>query len=159
MPLEYRYGLEPVTAYNRASIEALYLGHYGDDHPRSAMEVHDMLQGFALSNVLAYYITARTVAGDIAAAMGVLYHEHEDLFEFSHLVTHTDHRQKGLAKGILFKSVPLLKAIGAKTIRNHKRMNVIPSRYFEEMGFTEEPWEIPNLPEYKWRYTWTIGKE
>jgi len=104
---------------------------------------------------LYYFVTARTHTGVLAACMAVMYYPEDKEFVFSHLVTHELHRQQGLAKGIIKASVPFLKATGlAVRIRNHKRMNVIPEKYFLDLGFTEKllPFKQRWHKEYKLRY-------
>jgi len=160
---DYTLGLVPVTEQNRASFEGLYLNHYGIDADvhkivRSPEQVCQMMQDFWSAGWLSHYSCAMTRSGTIAAAMGILQPKDEPgLYVFSHLVTHAGHRQKGLAKRVLYTGTELLKGLGADVIRNHKRMNVIPSRYFDEMGFHEThiPMDDRIHPEYKLRYQWT----
>ena len=154
----YHGSLEQVTELNKDRYLELYRDHYGIQ-VLSAQEVCLLLRLHYKRGQLLYYSTISNVEGDILSAMAINSMDLADTqFQFSHLVTHTDYRQKGLAKKTIYNGAKFLVAAGAKLIQNHKRMNVIPSRYFEHMGFTEKLVDNEKYPEYKYLYTLDVDK-
>jgi len=153
--MKYLFGLDPATDRNINDYIELYRGHYGQQ-VRSAEEVVDLLRQFHGNRILSHFSCAKLVSGEPVAAMGVILNRQEDgdVYVFSHLVTHTDHRQKGLAKNVITYGARMLMALNPLRIHNHKRMNVIPQRYFEELGFVEKEISLEEMPEYRWVYTW-----
>ena len=144
----YKYSLEKVNKNNLEVYKKLYKDHYGQQ-VRNADEVVRDLDIYYKDSALVYFCAA-ILAGHSVSAMAISarYPNH---YTFGHLVTHTDHRRLGLARGVLELSVKFLIDIGAETIRNHKRMNVIPHTIFEELGFDLRKFD-DSRNNYKWLY-------
>lgn len=153
---EYYYSLDLVTEENKYKYLELYKDHYGQQVV-SADEVCEQLEAAYNQDRLLYYSSAGLRDGRVIGAMGLFSEDFDDTeFQFSHLVTHTDYRFQGVAKTIIYNGVKFLIAAGAKLIKNHKRMNVIPAGYFDAMGFTMEEYPLEEYPEYKWLYTLNV---
>jgi len=150
------FGLIPATDANMYDFIMLYSEHYGQQ-VKSAAEVCNMLRSFYRDGYLTHFSAYVTREGKPVAAMGILYDKERDEFIFTHLVTHSNYRKKRLAKNCILYGTEMLKILGPKRIKNHKRMNVIPTRYFEQLGMVEkevDPEKIGLPPEYNLRYTW-----
>ena len=152
--MEYNYGLEPVSQNTMPDYLQLYKNHYGQQVV-NADRVCEILLSYYDEGYLTHFACARHHYGKPVSAMGIVHDPWNDAYVFSHLVTHKDHRKKGIAKKVIFLGAKMLMAMEPTMIRNHKRMNVIPERYFRELGFKEEMVGIRNIPEYKLRFTWS----
>lgn len=95
------------------------------------------------------FFVAAVKQNKTVGALGVL-DKGDGFYQYSHLVVHKDYRQQGIAKGLIENSVELLKSIGAKRIRNHKRTNVIKHNTFTDLGF-----KLVGTNEHEKDYKWT----
>lgn len=106
-----------------------YKKFFADYYPNRLLHIERLIANGRCK----YFVTARLGRG-LVGCMGVDKRS-DDFYLYKYLVVHPSHRQKKIATNIITQSVDLLKNMGARTIRNHKRENVIPAALFTNLGF------------------------
>lgn len=126
-----------------------YKKFYVDYYPNRQLHIERLINNGRCE----YFVTARLNQA-LVGCMGVDKRP-DDLYLYKYLVVHPDHRQKRIATNIITQSVILLKDLGAKIIRNHKRENVIPASLFTDLGFVLVDYKKEQT--YAWLYEMNVN--
>ena len=140
----YIYKMEEITDTNKNDIQKLYDDHY----PEKTDEVRENIEsgsnkyciGVENNNQLVGVMGIRETYPDSNFSWNVNNQPTSPTgyYIYSYLVVHINHRNQGLAKGILRVAMKLLIDIGAKKLRIHRNPNdkyAIPPIVITDVGF------------------------
>ena len=156
----YIYKMEEIIDTNKGNIRKLYDDYYPEkaDKMRENIETGGIKYyvGVENNNQLIGGMGIRETRPDFSWNVDDQPISPSNYYVFSHLVIHIDHRNQGLAKGIIRMSIKFLIDIGAKKIRNHKRENIIPHTVFTDIDF--ELVRYKEGDKYPWVYEFDVDK-
>ena len=151
----YTYHIEKIDNSNSKEFQLNFDTYFQE----KSKQIEDFLKENCVYNICAKF------NNQIVGSMGVMKYDiipelpeiKEDHWQFFHLLVHPDHRNQGIALGIIRMAVKFLINLGAKKIRNHKRENIIPHTVFTDMGFELINFDDEKL-DYKWTYELDVSK-
>ena len=130
----YRIGLEPVTSKNIREILEIFRVHYGNQKMTAQHVVASFGKWYNQHDLL-WAGVVRNRAGELCLCVPVVRGRHPEHVFMSHIVTHSDHRRKGLLRSIKGKITGMLAALGIKEVEFDLFDNEFNHYYKDDLNY------------------------